>query len=121
MSKAPINLWANFLANHGLSPSAVGPEDVEKLVHLCQLLAEGGEPICFNCLACRRRVCLTAIDAEIDLIGFTSRGRVLMNSSLLETWNQVYAERFGTIVGTAGAREATRRATKARLGSRNSV
>lgn len=115
MAQPAINLWASFLAGHGLTVERVDPS---VLIKLCERLAAKGSPKVRPHqarLLSRELVCLTAMEAGIDLAGLKHRGRLLMTRGLLDAWNAAYAKRFGSNFGTSGVREASRRDVKARL------
>lgn len=115
MSQPVINLWASFLAGHGLTVERV---DTNVLIRLCELLAAKGSPKVRPHqarLLSRELVCLTAMEAGIDLAGLKHRGRLLMTRGLLDAWNAAYAKRYGSNFGTSGVREAARRDVKGRL------
>lgn len=113
--KSLINLWANFLMNHKLTPERVDPM---KLVALAELLAAKGSPKHrphTAQLESRRLVCETAMEAGIDLSSWKYHGKVAMARGLLDMWNTVYQQRYGSTFGTAGAKEVTRRDVKTKL------
>lgn len=114
-----INLWANFLGGHKLTPKRLGAKNGLVLVELCQKLAHKGSPRWRPYaarLASRKLVCEVAMEAGIDLAGFKYHGKVAMARGLLDAWNQVYLERYGGTYGTAGAKEVIRRNVKTKLG-----
>jgi hypothetical protein len=133
--KPVINIWANFLSNEKLDPKAVSPADAVKLMDLCERLAEiqlpyrklgdpprpaGHGPSHAQVLAARRLVCNTAMDMGLDLMaikGVTKHkaGKPIMGRGLLDVWNAVYLERFGSTVGTSGAHEVIRRKVVTKL------
>jgi len=117
-----INLWASFLANHKLTAERTGRLDV--LLQLCELLAAKGGPKVrphTKRQECRRLVCDTAMEAGIDLTALKHRGRLAMSRGLLDAWNAAYAARYGSVLGTAGAREVVRRGAKTRLREQGNV
>lgn len=118
------NKWANFLSFDKLDAGKlVNNKHVLQLVQLCEKLASIRAPSYVSHaekMVCRRLVCTTAFDLGIDLMAM-KRGkygggtRVAMGRGLLDVWNEEYAKRFGSILGTAGAAEVTRRAVVTRL------
>lgn len=116
---AEINQWANFLANHKLTPKRVKhPAAIALLIQLCELLARKGSPKMRPYTArlqSRRLVCMTAMQAGIDLASMKHHGKMAMSRGLLDSWNQTYREAYLSTLGTAGAKEATRRDVKTKL------
>lgn len=117
MSKPVINLWANFLFNEKLDPKALTPGDTLKLMELCAKLAEIRPP-CIKMhkdkIESRRLVCSTAMDLGIDLLAMKRAKhhggkKPAIGRGLLDVWNEEYAKRFGSIVGTPGQAEIIRR------------
>jgi hypothetical protein len=118
------NKWASFLSFDKLDAGKLSnPKHVLQLVELCNKLAEIRAPSYASHaekMKCRALVCTTAFDLGIDLMAM-KRGKygggtkVAMGRGLLDVWNAEYAKRFGSIVGTAGAAEITRRTVVTRL------
>jgi hypothetical protein len=118
--KSLMNLWASFLANHKLTAERTG--NLEVLLSLCKLLAaiEGPKVKPHTArLRSRRLVCLTAMEAGIDLTALKCHGKVAMARGLLDMWNACYQERYGGTYGTARAKEVSRRGVKTKLAERN--
>jgi hypothetical protein len=119
----PIKVWGNFLVHEKLDPANMTPNDVVKIVQLCEVLAVK-EPMpriwksYKERLLARRLVCSTAMDLAHDLSGIKhkSKGKPLMGRGLLDIWTVVYAERFGSNVGTNGWFETKRRNVKTKIG-----
>ncbi len=117
--KSTVDVWANFLSNHGLDPKKVG--DPLRLVQLAEALAQKGRPSFRphkDRLESRRLLVNTAMDLGIDLAGMKDRGKLIMDRGLLDIWNQEYAKRFGSEYGTAGWREAKRRTARTTVADR---
>lgn len=111
-----IDKWANFLMNERLSPQRVPNPMV--LVRLCELLSATGPPKrkpYADRLKSRRLVCLVAMENGIDLAGLKHRRKMSMSRGLLDIWNTVYQERYGSSYGTSGGKEVSRRDVKTRL------
>ena len=109
-----IDKWGNFLSGHKLTPQRAEPM---VLVKLCELLAATGQAPKWDYkerLQCRRLVCLTAMENGIDLGGMRHQGKLAMARGLLDVWNQVYQEKYGSNYGTTGQKEASRRDAKIR-------
>lgn len=125
MEPKPVaNLWASFLSNDKIDAGKLASDKyVLQLMELCQKLASIRKPSYASHvekMACRRLVCTTAFDLGIDLMGMKKRKfhggtKPAMGRGLLDVWNQEYAKRFGSIIGTAGAAEITRRTVVTRL------
>lgn len=123
--KPVVDLWASFLAHEKIEPkSLVDPRDVTKLLDLCNRLAELDRPRYRPYKArieTRKLVCNTAMDMGFDLLALkrrkpTGRGtKPTIGRGLLDTWNEVYKQRFGSTVGTAGAQEIVRRKVVGKL------
>ena len=111
--RSPVDIWAGFLAFDKLTPERCG-ENVMRVVALCERLAAvQPQPKFFRSYQdrteARRLVCETAIIMGLALTSIKHRGKVAMGRGLLDVWRAVYAERFGSDVGTAGDKEARRR------------
>jgi len=108
---APIDIWANFLANHKLTPQRVPNQMI--LVQLCKKLSETGETPKYKPyharLKSRELVCKIAMTNGIDLAAIKHNCKVAMSRGLLDAWNKAYQEVYGSAYGTAGAKEADRR------------
>ncbi len=114
MSKPIADLWANFLYWEKLDPKYVDEEDILKLMDLAlKLSAIRGPKINPHKakIESRRLVVNTAMDLGIDLPSIENKynGRKIIGRGLLDIWNEQYAIRHGSTLGTAAAREAIRR------------
>lgn len=119
MNHSPLNLWGCFLVNHKLTMKRCPYP--EQLIDFIKLLAATGvtpkvKPYAKQ-LETRRFVCVTAMEAGIDLTNWKHKGRPAMSRGLLDMWNKVYQERYNSTYGTAGEREAIRRNVKIKLGA----
>lgn len=106
--------WENFLENEKLYADRLDG-DIDRLVLLCEKLASIRPPKIKPHkakLESRRLVAETAIDMGFDLTQLKYKGRPAMGRGLLDVWNVVYKERFGTNYGTSGAKEVIRRNIK---------
>jgi hypothetical protein len=116
-----INKWANFLANEKLDPEYISQEDTNKLMDLCiKLDSLGYQPkisMYKHKMESRKILVGVSMDMGIDLLSIKHKfnGKRLIGRGLLDVWNQVYQERFGSTVGTAGSKEAQRRDVKIKL------
>jgi hypothetical protein len=118
-----INKWANFLKNEKLDPAVLSEKDTLKLMMLAAKLAESGPPKIGSHAdkqESRRKVCNTAFDMAIDLMGMKKQkyhggSKPAIGRGLLDVWNEQYKIRFGSTVGTLGASEVTRRTVVTRL------
>ena len=115
-----LNLWGDFLANEKVNVRRLTPKALGGFVLLVAKLANTGAPPRYNPhsekLKARELVVKTAMDAGIDMGGWTDGGLVVMGRGLLDAWNAEYVRRFGSNMGTSGALEAARRDVKTRLG-----
>lgn len=120
MEKTALNYWAQFFANEKLTPASIGAESTLVLMKLCAELAKTGSPFDgkgishASKIAARRLAVNTAMDLGIDLMKMRKPGRhrgskPAMGRGLLDVWNEEYAKRFGSTVGTPGAFEIKRR------------
>ena len=120
LMKTNLELWATFLLNEKLEPSRIGDAHyIMELVRLAENLAYKQGPKIrphLQKLLSRELVCETAMDLGIYLPYVkTHKGKTAMGRGLLDAWNKVYQKRHGSTVGTAGAKEATRRDIKTKL------
>lgn len=114
-----INSWANFLFNEKLDPKQLSDKDTLKLIQLCEALAQDGPPnirMHTNKIESRRKVCRKAFDLGIDLLAMKKvwNKKTAIGRGLLDVWNEEYAKRFGSAVGTTGYNEVIRRAISTR-------
>lgn len=118
------NKWASFLSFDKLDAGKlVNNKHVLQLMELCQKLAAIREPSYKSHaekMVCRRLVCTTAFDLGIDLMAmkrgkYGGGSKVAMGRGLLDVWNEEYKKRFGSILGTSGAAEITRRTVVTKL------
>lgn len=110
-------LWINFLDNEKLSADRVDPQSQPRLLALAEELAKKRRPKIkpyAQKLISRRVVVETAMDMSFDLTGIKHKGKPAISRSLLDAWNIVYKERFGTTFGTAAEKEVKRRDIKLR-------
>ena len=127
MSVPLINQWANFLQNEKLDGTKLETPDVLILLRLCQSLAETGitpyEPNRSHTRKneMRRLVCTTAFELGLDLLKIKKRKnqfggtKPAMGRGLLDMWNEEYARKFGSNLGTAGKAEEIRRKVVSKL------
>ena len=123
LSNSVINLWANFLFNEKLDPKKINEEDVLDLIELCVTLSKIRRPRVRpykDRLESRRLIVSIAMDLGIDLAGIRHKvtKKYLIGRGLLNMWNKICVERYGSIHGTQSLWEAKRRDVKTRL-SRN--
>ncbi len=107
MAEGVIDKWIAFFTHEKLKVL-----DSFDLVKLVKDLAEKGTPKYRpykSRLETRRLIVNRAMDLGIDL----SKHR--MGRGLLDMWNEVYKERFGSTFGTVAEREVKRREIKRRL------
>lgn len=106
-----IDKWANFLAQHKLTPQRTGRH--EDLISLAETLAKSGASPAWSPypsrLAARQSVVQTAMDLGIDLASMKHRSGTAMDRGMLDAWNAEYLKRFGGLEGTPGAKELLRR------------
>lgn len=110
--------WFNLLENHGFNNKMVGLSVLKPLVR--ELVREHGWPEGWATTHKKRSMwrvalCRTAMEYGVDLAEFKYRGRLVMTRGLLDVWNKVYQEKYGSAAGTAGQKEAVRRDVKTRL------
>lgn len=112
----PFERWANKLSHDKVRMDVVGDADRGKLIELCAELAKRYPNVTCRAhpLHSRREVCEAAIDLGIDLAAMRSlsrykRGKPVIGRGLLDVWNVVLKERFGSNVGTNAWFEAKRR------------
>jgi hypothetical protein len=116
-----INNWANFLANEKLDPEYISSADTSRLMDLCIKLDELGYTPKISMykhkMESRKILVKVAMSIELDLLSIKHKftGKRLIGRGLLDMWNQVYQERFGSTIGTSGAKEAQRRDVKTKL------
>lgn len=114
-----IDLWARFLDHEKLSPKRLDDKQhIFWLIELCEILAEKSSPKYRpykDRLLTRDLICRTAIENGMDLTKFKHHGKLAMGRGLLDAWNKVYREIFGSTFGTVTEREVMRRDVKTRL------
>ncbi len=120
MERSITDLWANFLFNEKLDPVRIREEKwILLLIALCEKLASIQRPNLNTHktkLDCRKLVCETAMEMGIDLPGIKSnKGKYLIGRGLLDMWNKVTAEKYGSAIGTQSEWEAKRRNVVTRL------
>lgn len=118
--KSLIDLWANFLYNEKLDPDKLDADSILELIFLCEELAKKRGPKVspyMERLASRRLVIETALDLGVDLIDLRDfwNKKHIIGRGLLDMWQKVYTERYGSTVGTRGEWEMKRRDIKTRL------
>ncbi len=115
-SRSSLKLWASFLAHEKLTAKRV---DVESLLKLAEKLVETGQTPLYRPYPMRIRtrelICTVAMDMGLDLPAFKYFGKVAMGRGLLDVWERVYVERFGSSYGTNAWAELNRRKVVTKL------
>jgi len=124
--KSLAQLWGAFLCHEKLDPVNVNDSDVVKIIDLTTALVEyskaSDDKFCpyrsyTDRLYHRRVVCYIAMDMGMDLLEIKSKwtGKKIIGRGLLDMWNTLYGERFGSTVGTSGEHEVKRRGVSTKL------
>jgi len=123
--RSSVDAWANFLASQRLEASLVREEHLMDLVRLAEHLGHDGYPRIAShdeVLRSRVLVCRAAMEVGLDLTAIKNRrGKTAIGRGLLDAWNRIYAERYGSNVGTAGSLEAKRRDVRTRVSRQQDV
>ena len=103
-----MDLWARFLAHEKLDPKNMSSDWVLKLINLTEELVKRGNPKYRpykDRLETRKLICETAMDLGIDLTGIKHKwkGKYMIGRGLLDMWNKVCIERYGSVYGTQSA------------------
>lgn len=113
-----FKVWAGRLAHDKMEMDKVNDQDRAKLIELVAELAkrhpEAQGQSHVHTLHFRKLVAETAMDLGIDLLAIKSmsrfkRGKPIIGRGLLDVWNEVLKQRFGSAVGTNAWREDKRR------------